>query len=340
MPAAVIPAPEAIPLNPGQTVQAGAIEHASQYAALGYAPYVLGAWVGLALAWPPLHIFWLCGFLNLVFSIAVGAAILRIMPCWRWQTAYLLLLPTVVRVRAFIMPDALLIEAALLACALALRFASRQAPLSMAHKAGMLALSAAIGALKSSYVLLPLVFLCIPSRVYGGAGQKSTLLAACLALCIAVAAACTPETVTAGDAVISLLHLLSAESLANAQQNLFTFEWLGNLISSYYQWASPPLSWAVLAALMAVQWQLMHAASPGEMSQPWQSTERTAMALVAAGSCALIFFGLHVVQYDMNWLANPEIIRGAVYGRHFYPLSLCLLLALYRRPASPHLPLS
>jgi hypothetical protein len=324
----------AIELHPETTFHYTPDPHAAQYAPLAYAPFVLGAWVGLKLELPPLAVMYLAVICNMALAIALGFYTLRLFPAGRWWVAYLLLVPTAFEMRSYIMPDALLVELCLLALGIALRFSLRSTPLEKKHVLAILLLSILIGATKCAYIAVPLVFVLIPARLFSGAPRKTMVIAA--AFLLGASTSLLWGGYVYAERSAASAPLLSAilektpdmSTLSLIRQKMLNGAWLEFFINSMFRWGEKPGNSLELTMVLLPLCLLLWVRQAGEGPPP-PRRHRLLAAGIFAATGVLVFTAIYYTHLDTSWIGD----KTAFQGRHMLPVLPFLLYSLM--PAKP-----
>lgn len=161
-------------------VQFVSLRTAAQLPPIGYSTYILGAACAMLLHGTPLTVLYSALITNVVILLLMGFCAIRISPILQWPMTILLLLPSVVAMRSFIMPDGLLIGSCYLFFALVFALRVKQQSLTVINKALLLVLGTVIGVVKAVYFFLPAMAAILPFRQLASTRVRAMLFIVCI----------------------------------------------------------------------------------------------------------------------------------------------------------------
>jgi uncharacterized membrane protein len=312
---------------------------------LAYLPQALGAVVGRALGLPVLWVFYLCRLTNLLASLAVAWAAVRVAPLFRWLFAFLVLDPMALFLRSSLSADALIDALALLLVATVLALAAgppggdRRDRGRLGRLLGLLMGTVAFLVLSkgATYSLLPALAFLIPAERLGGRRRATAVLATVVALTAAGVALSgwavrraypldlrvdvrTDPVAQAGIIARDPMHFLGLASVdAVRHAPMYAIQFVGNL-----GWLDTTVPAIVLLgyALLLLALALTDG-SPALALGPWRR-------LLIAAITAATLFGISTSQYLLWTAVGADHVDG-IQGRYFLPLAPAAALLFHNR---------
>ena len=153
-------------IKTGSEREAAAFGNTVAYSPLSYAPQVLAVEAGKLLDARPIVLFYLARIAALIFGVVVLALAIRLMPFGKLPMTIILLLPTTVGQLSIVTADTVIISMAFLTVALTLNYSYRKQNISTKEMALIIGLSALVGFIKPTFLVLVLTTLVLLRNKY------------------------------------------------------------------------------------------------------------------------------------------------------------------------------
>lgn len=346
-----------IPLDPDITVTFHTAQLPPIYPAIGYLPYIIGAFIGLALGAAPLLIVYLMIVSNVIVTMTLGYWVIRITPIMKWLFLFIMLVPYMCISRIYIMPDVLCIQLSMLLIAAVLHLYSQPRMIGLALQAGFIALASVIAVIKIVYCFMAGFLLLLPKRCFANSRRWYLFIALAAFITLLSAAGWNAnimhqfnvnpldENVTKNETssflaqwqvMISQPVAYTLTTFSGFFQDEMLNKWLGGIFfwNRYEQQKMAQvmgLTWIGLLALFALT------AFPyreQNLALTWQQRSISAALFVLGVFCIITIFFLAFTQVDFYPRdmdgTDPAAVLWYFQGRYLLPALPLLLFAFYR----------